>query len=194
MLETRALTAADLPAAWALLERAFGGSNHADDQEIELALVDPDRFYATYDGDGPAAVCGSFALQMTVPGGQRPVAGVTWVGVAPTHRRRGLARGLMRRQLDELRAAGEPVAALWASEGAIYQQFGYGPAAWDIGLTVPSKARFNRAVEATDIRLTTPDAAELAPVFDRVAPRIGGWSARDDAWWAYRLHDPEHRR
>jgi predicted acetyltransferase len=194
VLDTRALTTADLPQAWSLLERAFGGSNHPADQDVELALVEPHRFYATYDGDAPVAVCGSFALQLTVPGGPRPVAGVTWVGVAPTHRRRGLASGLMRRQLDELRAAGEPVACLWASEGAIYQQFGYGPAAWDVALAVPSKARFNRAVDASGIRLTTPDAAVLAPVHDLVAPRIGGWFARDDDWWAYRLHDPEHRR
>jgi predicted acetyltransferase len=100
----------------------------------------------------------------------------------------------MRRQLDELRAAGEPVACLWASEGAIYQQFGYGPAAWDVALAVPSKARFNRAVDASGIRLMTPEAAVLAPVHNQVAPRVGGWFARDDDWWAYRLHDPEHRR
>src|SRR5687767_3893673 len=98
-----------------LLDLAFGGTAHAEDRPVEFGLVDPDRFYGTYDGKTPVAVCGSLALTMTVPGGPRPVAGVTWVGVAPTHRRRGLARGLMRHQLDELRAAGEPVAALWAS-------------------------------------------------------------------------------
>jgi predicted acetyltransferase len=32
----------------------------------------------------------------------------------------------MRRQLADVHERGEPVAALWASEGAIYQRFGYG--------------------------------------------------------------------
>jgi predicted acetyltransferase len=100
----------------------------------------------------------------------------------------------MRRQLDELHAAGEPVAALWASEGAIYQRFGYGPAAWDVGLTVPSKAAFVRSVDATGVRLGEPDVSVLAPVYERAAAVRSGWHVRDDAWWAYRLFDPEHRR
>ena len=49
--------------------------------------------------------------------------------VAPTHRRRGVLTAIMRRQLDEMQAAGrEPVAALWASESSIYGRFGYAPA------------------------------------------------------------------
>ena len=193
-LQTRPLTSDDVLAAWQLLEHAFGGANHEADRPVELALVEDGRFYGTYDGDEAVGVAGSFSLTMTVPGGPQPVAGVTWVGVAPTHRRRGVASGLMRRQLDDLHAAGEPVAALWASEGAIYQQFGYGPAAWDVRLEVPMKARFNRPVPTGGLRLTTPDAAVLAPVFERVAATATGWYTRDDRWWAYRLHDPEHRR
>jgi predicted acetyltransferase len=193
-LETRTLCADDLDGVWQVLEHAFGGPNVPDDRPVEFALVDPKRFYGTYDGDLPVATGGSFALTMTVPGGARPVAGVTWIGVSPTHRRRGLLTALKRRMLDDLHAAGEPVAALWASEGAIYQRFGYGPAAWNTSLSVPSKAAFNRPVTATGLRLTAPDAGVLAPVYEQVAARSLGWSTRDPAWWAYRLHDPEHRR
>ena len=194
MPDTRVLSPDDLIAAWELLGRAFGGSDPVEDRDVEVALVDPSRFFGTYDGDELVAVAGSYALTLTVPGGPRPVAGVTWVGVSPTHRRRGLAGGLMRRQLDELRAAGEPVAALWASEGAIYQRFGYGPAAWDAVLTVPSRSALTRPVDVGSIRVTGPDAAVLRPVFDAVAPAAAGWYARDDRWWTYRLHDPQHRR
>ena len=66
--------------------------------------------------------------ELTVPGAIVPVAGVTAVGVVPGHTRRGHLRALMRRQLDDVHARGEAVAALWASEGAIYGRFGYGPA------------------------------------------------------------------
>jgi predicted acetyltransferase len=122
------------------------------------------------------------------------VAGVTWIGVSPTHRRRGILTALKRRMLDDLHAAGEPIAALWASEGAIYQRFGYGPAAWNVSLTVPSKAAFNRPVAATGVRLTAPDPSVLAPIYDDVAARSLGWSARDAKWWDYRLYDPAHNR
>jgi predicted acetyltransferase len=156
--------------------------------------VEPARFYGTYDDGAPVAIAGSFDLTMTVPGGPRPVAGVTWVGVKPTHRRRGLLTGLMRRQLDDLHAAGEAVAALWAAEGAIYQRFGYGPAAWDVSLKVPSGAAFASPVAANGLRLVEPDAAVLGPIYDQAAERATGWTARGPQWWPFRLHDPEHRR
>src|SRR3954447_9753377 len=164
--ETRTLTPDDLDGVWEVLGHAFGGPNTGEDKDVEFAIVDPKRFYGTYDGATPVPAGGSFAMSMTIPGGMRPAAGVTWLGVLPTHRRRGLLTALKRRMLDDLHAAGEPVAALWASEGAIYQRFGYGPAAWNVALSVPSKAAFNRSVSATGLRLTTPDAAVLAPVFD----------------------------
>ncbi|MDX6197268.1 MAG: hypothetical protein QOJ79_419 [Actinomycetota bacterium] len=193
-LDTRTLTPDDLDDVWEVLERAFGGDNNPDNRAVEFALADPKRFYGTYDGDTTVATGGSFDLTMTIPGGARQVAGVTWIAVNPTHRRRGLLTALKRRMLDDLHAAGEPVAALWASEGAIYQRFGYGPAAWNVSLTVPSKAPFNRPVSASGLRLTTPDAAVLGPVFDEVRARSLGWSARDAKWWEYRLWDPAHNR
>lgn len=193
-LETRTLSADDLDAVWEVLERAFGGPNNPDDRAVEFGLVDPKRFYGVYDGSSPVATGGSFDLTMTIPGGTRQVAGVTWIGVAPTHRRRGLLTGLKHRMLDDLHAAGESAAALWASEGAIYQRFGYGPAAWNVALTVPSRAAFNRPVLASAVRLTSPDAAVLAPAYDAVAARSLGWSARDAKWWEYRLYDPAHNR
>ena len=67
--------------------------------------------------------------RMSVPGGAIPAAGVTVVGVLPTHRRRGVLTALMREQLADCRARGEPAAYLWASESTIYPRFGYGLAA-----------------------------------------------------------------
>jgi predicted acetyltransferase len=192
--ETRIQSSDDMHASWNLLSHAFGGSSPDADRDVELSVVDPKRFYGTYDGNTLVATGGSFALTMAVPGAHRPVAGVTWVGVLPTHRRRGLLTGLMRRLIDDLHDSGEPVAALFASEGAIYQRFGYGPAAWHASIDVPSKSAFNRPVSAGDLRIATPDAATLAPVFERATRGRVGWQTRDDAWWAYRLYDPEHRR
>jgi predicted acetyltransferase len=67
---------------------------------------------------------------MVVPGGARvPTAGITMVGVVPTHRRRGILRELMVMMLDQAAERGEPMASLFASQGAIYGRFGFGHAA-----------------------------------------------------------------
>ena len=57
-----------------------------------------------------------------------PLGAVTWVGVAATHRRQGLLRELMDACHADIDERGEPVAMLFASEGGIYERFGYGVA------------------------------------------------------------------
>ena len=65
-----------------------------------------------------------------------PAAGVTFVAVLPTYRRRGVLSSLMRRQLADVRDRGEPLAILWASEAVIYGRYGYGRASWQLGFTL----------------------------------------------------------
>ncbi len=72
-----------------------------------------------------------------VPGATAPVAGLTWVGVHPAHRRRGILSAMIDTHLARCRERGEPVSALFAAEAAIYGRFGYGKAADDVRLTVP---------------------------------------------------------
>lgn len=184
----------DLEATWQALEADFGGVGHPDDRDLEHRVVDPSRFLVVKDRGEVLASAGSFPLEMTVPGGHLPVAGVTWVGVTATHRRRGLLTTMMRRLLTDRYEAGESVAALWASEAAIYQRFGYGPACWHVSVRAPWQAAFNREVRPGRLRLVEPDASRLASAYDAVTDRTPGWWRRDENWWAHRLHDPEHRR
>src|SRR3954466_6320637 len=98
-------------------------------QDTPPPVAELDRSLGLPDGTRFAATAGIYSLQMTVPGGVVPTAGITWITVAPTHRRRGVLTAIMRRQLDEVHAAGrEPVAALWAAEAPIYGRFGYATA------------------------------------------------------------------
>jgi len=94
-----------------------------------MKLHEPERSLAWFDEGRVVATSGLFTRTLTVPGGSVAVGAVTAVAVLPTHRRRGLLTAMMRRQLESIRDAGEPVAALWASEGAIYGRFGFGVAA-----------------------------------------------------------------
>ena len=125
-LELRPVGAADFPAYLATLRAAFHGSVMEDEAELEQAVFEPARSLAVFDGGAMVATAGVYSRELTVPGGPAPVAAVTFVGVRPTYRRRGLLNRLMRRQLAAVHAAGrEAIAALWASEGRIYGRFGY---------------------------------------------------------------------
>jgi predicted acetyltransferase len=136
-----------------------------------------------------------------VPGEETlPAAGVTFVSVLPTHRRRGVLSSLMRRQLTDIRDRGEPLAVLWASEAAIYSRYGYGLASWQLSFTFKrgEGALAPTAPDARDVRLrmADPSAAlpELAKIYQTVLPSRPGFFARDQAWWRSLLHDPAEER
>src|SRR6202012_255154 len=132
---------------------------------------------------GPAAAYGS---RLRVPGPDMlPAAGVTWVSVLPTHRRRGVVTALMRRPLADVAARGEPLAVLWAWESAIYSRFGYGRASWYLAFTLQRfegqlTAAASLGAEGVRLRITEPgDAlAELAKIYDTVLPSRPGFFAR----------------
>jgi predicted acetyltransferase len=154
-----------------------------------------DRSLALPDGDRFAATAGLYSLQMSVPGGVVPTAGVTWVTVAPTHRRRGLLTAIMRRQLDEVHAAGrEPVAALWAAESAIYGRFGYAAAAQRGGWTgAAHRLRLRPDVDCGTGSVRLVEVEEFRPaaaaLHEQVRRFVPGNMARDDGWWERRLRD-----
>ena len=96
-----------------------------------IPWLELDRFVGARDpaaGNELVAAGCIFSKQMTFPGGLvQPVAGVSWIGVRPGWRRRGLLRGLMTAQLHGLHdSGGEAVAILTASEAGLYGRFGYG--------------------------------------------------------------------
>ena len=138
---------------------------------------------------------------MTLPGGPRPVAGVTLVSVAPTHRRRGLLTEMMRRQLTELHEQQrEPAAALWASEGGIYGRFGYGVAARQVapGRAQGRRCGCGRAPRSAPAGSCSPPRSAARPheiaVYEQVRPAAVGFLARDGRWWDRAFDDREHIR
>lgn len=120
-LELRPIDRTELPAFYRTLAEVFGEDPEDRDRELLAPVFEPERSLAAVDGGDVVATAGIYTRDLTVPGGPRPAAGVTFVAVQPTHRRRGLLTGMMRRQLTGLHEdQQEPVAVLWASEGGIY--------------------------------------------------------------------------
>jgi predicted acetyltransferase len=178
------------PARLALSRRQF-------ERERSLAAFDA----ALPAGEEVIGTTGAYSLRMTVPGAVLPVAGVTAVAVLPSHRRRGVLRSLMHRQLADIAARGEePIAALWASETPIYARYGYGCATsmayFEFGRGEGALARYAPADSSLTLRLVEPRsvAAELASVYDAVLPGQPGFFASDDGWWDRVLHDESQER
>jgi predicted acetyltransferase len=198
-MELRPVTAAELPAFLRATRAAFHGDIEGAELERKRALFSPDRTLAVFDGPDIVATTAVFGRELTIPGGAVPVAAVTAVGVLPTHRRRGLLTQLMRRQLDDVRAAAEPVAALWASEPGIYGRFGYGLAARHAELRLPTagaRLRPDAPAPAGRIALLEPGAAvaAIAPLYDELRRGRVGHLDRPAPWWSERVCDPERER
>ncbi|WP_306371197.1 GNAT family N-acetyltransferase [Nocardiopsis sp. CC223A] len=170
------------------------------ERERRDPLAEHERTLVALDGDRVVGTAASYAFSLTVPGGPRPAAGVTGVGVWPTHRRRGVLTALMRRQLADIRARGENLAVLWASEGGIYGRFGYGLSSREARLTVPRAHGVLRPDAPRDpsaaVDLLTPEQARpaLADVYRRTLADRNGRFARADKWWPHLLRDDERAR
>jgi predicted acetyltransferase len=189
----------EMPEFIRLIEAAFGHEPHEEEVERWARTLEPERMLWVSDGDLKVATAGAFSFQFTIPGGEVPAAGVTVVGVLPSHRRRGILTQMMREQLDDVRSRDEPLAILWASEASIYGRFGYGLATKAAKISVDrDRAVFrDRAEPVGATRLVTLEqAADLLPgVYERVRVETPGMFTRARTWWeASTLADPEHAR
>jgi GNAT superfamily N-acetyltransferase len=117
-------------------------------EEQLTGLGEQHRFAASVpdqDDDTYAGVYGVFPLELAVPHGDEarlvPCAGLTWVGVHPDHRRRGVLTAMMVDHLERTRESGLALSALHASEPAIYGRFGYGLASLELQVEVARGAR-----------------------------------------------------
>jgi predicted acetyltransferase len=177
---------------------AFHSELSDDDRRHYERIDEPERSLAWFDDGRIVAATGIYSRHVTVPGAVVPCAAVTAVGVVPTHRRRGLLTEMMRRQLEEVHAHGDPIAILWASEGAIYGRFGYGIAARIGRLTARRPLARLAAAPAPGDPLRAGPAADhvdhMRAVYERVRGERPGMLDRPGPWWDVRLYDPESDR
>jgi len=199
-LEVRTIAPNELRAWFDAIWTAFGEDLQEEAIERDKRVFELDRIFGVYDGKNIVGGGGTFSFQMTVPGGAlMPTGGVTAVGVMPTHRRQGGLRQLMLHQLADCKSRGESAALLWASEGSIYQRFGYGLASLSASIEIEREhSAFRNPVDwAGSVRLI--DAAEALEKFpivhDAIAALTPGFYQRTPAWWESQvLADPEHWR
>ncbi|MFL5951091.1 MAG: GNAT family N-acetyltransferase [Gaiellaceae bacterium] len=177
----------------------FGMTTTEERMQPFFDLITAERMHAAWSDGAIVGGAGAFKFNLSVPGGDLPTAGVTVVGVYPTHRRRGVLRSLMRAQLDDAHERSEPLAALWASEETIYGRFGYGLASFAGEIKLAHEyASFAQQFEPEGtIRFLEPDEARetVSPVYERARRLTPGMFSRDQLWWEQReVRDPEERR
>jgi predicted acetyltransferase len=183
-----------------LLRRAFGGALPSDEElAASRETLEFERTLAVFDGRQVVGTAGIFSYQMAVPGGgSLACGGVTRVGVAATHRRRGLLTAMMRRQMDDMHQRGEPLAALYASEAPIYGRFGYGLATYMAEIEIQRSHAALLKPRSTGGRVAMVDVPAAVDAFtqvwSQVQPRQPGMLALDARWWRDQLADPETRR
>ncbi|MGK5530762.1 GNAT family N-acetyltransferase [Streptomyces sp. URMC 129] len=200
-MELRRLDASAWETWYRALEWAFGGLWEApEERALWRELTEFDRSLALWDDDRLVGAISAFSLGLSVPGGAVvPTAGVTMVGVAATHRRQGILRRLMSRTLADAREAGEPLAALTASEAGIYGRFGYGLATRGLSVDIDTARVTVRVPPGTDgIRLRD---AEPTAVLDRCEALYArlvrgrpGMLERRPGWEKVPLLDPPQER
>lgn len=171
------------------------------DRTVAVVSEEPDAQAVPIDGAVPVtstvvAIHSSYPFsQFPVPGAQIPVGGLTWVGVHPQHRRKGILSAMIDAHFQHCIDRGEAVSALFAAEAGIYSRFGYGQAANDLRVKIPRRAPM-RPVEGSGdltLRLEKYDATRHSDLVATVHAEAGrhpspaagvnrpGWATRETA-------------
>ncbi|MDQ0710838.1 putative acetyltransferase [Streptomyces luteogriseus] len=208
-MEIRPTTDEDLDVFVDTVHAAFGRFPETPTEGGGLlwSALEMDRCLLALTADGrPVGTAGAHSFELTLPGETIvPAPGVTAVGVLPSHRRQGVLSAMMRHQLAGLRARGEFLSVLLASEATIYGRFGYGPATYTQELTVPrhrAALAVPRARGTADAPATGADNGSvevlrgagcgeiLEEVYDRYRRAQPGALSRPHRWWALRAGQP----
>lgn len=167
---------------------AFGQEPFSPDMPEAFARCELDRTRAALVGDEIVGTGRNYSFDLTLPGATTvPAAGVSWISVMPSHRRRGVLRGMMAALREDAIAHEEPVAILTASEGSIYGRFGYGVATWRWHVHVDRAHTAFASPVRDDGRIRYVERAEalarFPEVYSRACPLRPGMVSRPEAWW-----------
>lgn len=150
-------------------------------------------------GDPLVGIAMFYRLTMTVPGGEHvDAAGLSWVSVAATHRRRGILRTMITELFDQWDAEDQVFAILTASEATIYERFGFGPTCFADQVSIDLSHAQIRAAQPSNATVTYATPEEIAR---RVPELHARWTAtrpgalsRQESWWTPILADRPTQR
>ncbi|WP_314455883.1 GNAT family N-acetyltransferase [uncultured Microbacterium sp.] len=169
----------------------LGGESTDDEAENARLTLRTRRLTAVYDRDGvepgvPVGTVDSWATELTTsPGRQTDLWAISAVTVAPTHRRRGIARAMLGGELRTAAAAGFALAGLTVTEATIYGRWGFSPATWASDVEIDTgRARWTGPTPAGRLDFVPRDglADRVSAVHERVRRQrpgsVPGWDGR----------------
>ncbi|MFI5661228.1 GNAT family N-acetyltransferase [Streptomyces sp. NPDC051684] len=187
-VRVRDVPESDIERALALSHLVFHESPDDERRKQQQQELSGHLRIGAYDGEELVGFAAAHPFVVSVPGGaDLPCPGLSYVSVAPTHRRRGVLSAMMSELFARWTEQGAPLAALWASEAAIYGRFGFGPGTYGATVEIDSRRALalrvppdERALHLLDAR-SVPTA--LAPYFESTRGLRAGRHARTEAWW-----------
>lgn len=123
--QIRSATEAEMGQIGLLTSYVYGGAFGDGEDNVPATSNRPEWTLCAFDGTRLAASYAAIPFTMRANGCAIAMAGISIVGTLPEYRRQGLLRALTERSFADMRDRGQPVAALWASQAAIYQRYGY---------------------------------------------------------------------
>jgi predicted acetyltransferase len=195
----RPIEASEVEAFIRAANLAFGDQSTAEEVETSREELEPERALVAVEAGEIVGTIAGVTMDLTLPGNRvLPIGGLSWGGVLPTHRRRGLLRLLMTTALDAVAERGEALAAFLSSESQLYARYGSGPATSGLGIEIErAHAGFLQQPHAPGrTRLAEGPAAEalLPIVYDQFRMSRPGSLSRSAAWWKVFLADQERYR
>lgn len=124
-IEIRPASAEEMAQLGILGGYVYGGSFGDGPDNIIATANRPEWTLCAFIDGQLASSFTNIPFTMRANGKAMPLAGVSTIGTQPEHRRQGLVRRIHTQAFADMRDAGQPVAALWASQAAIYQRYGY---------------------------------------------------------------------
>lgn len=186
MTELRAIEPGEMESFTDVAVAAFGGRRDPWHDRWFHQQVKPRMTVAAFEEGSIVGTSAAIPMTLSVPGQRCTVAGITAVGVLPTHRRQGLLRLMMEAQLRQARAAATPLAILWASEGSIYGRFGFGPATrrLRISFETPKMELRDEKGSGSLSLVSREEALRVMPtVYNRLVDSRPGLAVRGENSW-----------
>ncbi len=156
------------------------------------------RLIAAIDEDTERIVGtgGADKLEITIPGGKpMDMAGIAYMGTAPTHKRKGIFSSMMRKLHDQAKDRGDALAGLWASQSLLYSRFGYGLATYREDWEIYSHNTKINKKASDDIKLEFVDKdkalIEIPKIYDQFRKNQNGFTDKSEGYWKYLLHEDE---
>ncbi len=187
MVHIRDVPEADIDRALELAYLVFHDRPEKEARERHHALLGRCDRIGAYDGDALVGFMAAHDFSLSVPGADLPCPGLTFVCVAPTHRRRGVLTALMTQMMRRTTDARSPIAALWASEAAIYGRFGFSGATTGATIEIDSTRPLALRIDPDPrpLRLVDPDEAVdvIAPHHEAARAGRAGRPSRSPERW-----------